>query len=406
MTPALLCLVLAQAPGVGPSGSLSLNAQTPITPGGASAGAFGSYLTTEETPEVFLSFGYNVNPLLTVTGVDGGAAVSSSPPFVVLAADGGVAILESRRSVRYAPGQGVSMRFTALWDTCRNGSQQVVGMGTSQDGYFFGCCPACAADGGASFGVLRRSNGTDNWTPQALWNGNKRLDLVRTRGTPYQIQYQWLGYGQQTFLIENPTTGGFEVAHAIRYANTSTETSILRPTLPLRAEARGNATLKVPSMSLLRQGPRPTGQSVRRNLGGTKAAASASRVPLFSIRNDSTYAGVPNRVQLAPDFISLANGGSVAQTVSVYLVLNPTLTNASYSSVDTASSPASTSTAQTATSGGRDLFRVVVEGGGTTQVDLRPYVLEMVPGDVLSVETQSVSGTPNVTASVSWVEEF
>jgi hypothetical protein len=88
------------------------------------------------------------------------------------------------------------------------------------------------------------------------------------------------------------------------------------------------------------------------------------------------------------------------------LVLSPTLTGASYSAVDASSSPTSVSTAQTVTSGGRDLFRVVVEGGGTTHVDLRPYALEMVPGDVLSVEVQSVSGTPNVTAAVSWLEEF
>ena len=58
----------------------------------------------------------------------------------------------SREFVKYNPGQGALCRFTAVYTTGVANSTQYVGLGDTDDGYFFGY-------NGATFGILRRQGG-------------------------------------------------------------------------------------------------------------------------------------------------------------------------------------------------------------------------------------------------------
>lgn len=60
--------------------------------------------------------------------------------------------IQSRLPVRYIPGKGVAARFTAVFDTPAAGNIQTIGIGTAQEGFFFGY-------NGTSFGVLHRLGG-------------------------------------------------------------------------------------------------------------------------------------------------------------------------------------------------------------------------------------------------------
>ncbi len=46
--------------------------------------------------------------------------------------------------------------------------------------------------------------------------------LSPTKGNVYKMQYQYLGFGQLRFFIEDQQTGGFILVHTIDYANRNT----------------------------------------------------------------------------------------------------------------------------------------------------------------------------------------
>ena len=409
----LLPLLLAVAPVVTPvtsltrpDGGTALSARIEgsvfTLPQPAAMGAFGSQLVSEERIEVSLAFSYNINTELVNFVSDGGIS-RYVRPFVELSGDAGSIYLESNATLCYLPGQGVNVRLTVCYSPCASMHNQEVGAGTEQDGLFFGCCRSCGLDGGASFGALRRNNGADEWTPQASWNVNPRPDLDPTKGSPYAIDYQW-GFGQIRFHVENPASGLFEPVHIVRYANTSATTSLTNPSLPLRAAVTHGAVLRVPSMSLIRQGRNNTA-GVRRSLTATRNSATGS-VSLVAGRNEAQYAGARNFVRISPDFISCTNAGSSGQDVTVEIREHAVATGGAWVAVDTSTSVSSINAASTASTGGRSVFSIQLDGASNVTVDLRPYIIRIHPGDTFVIKTTSRAGMPSVACSFSWVEEF
>lgn len=65
---------------------------------------------------------------------------------------GSSASIQSRKRLRYRPGQGVVARYTALFTTGVENAVQVAGVGTSEAGYYFGY-------NGTSFGILWTTGG-------------------------------------------------------------------------------------------------------------------------------------------------------------------------------------------------------------------------------------------------------
>lgn len=374
-----------------------------MLPAPASMGAFGSQLVSEENVEVSLAFPYNVNSEIVSFRSDGGT-FRSVRPFVELNGDAGAIVMESHDILRYLPGQGVNVRFTAVYSPCVAGQTQEVGAGTDSDMLGFGCCPSCGLDGGASFAALRRSGGVDNWTPQASWNVDRRASHNPTLGSPYAVDYQWLGFGQIRWHVENPATGLFEVVHALRYANTSASTSLLNPNLPLRAMATQGASLRVPSMSLLRQGPNNRA-GVRQSTSNRRDAATTP-VLLLAVRGNATFAGSENQTRWLPDLLSWNHAGTAGQDVVLRLVVDTKPTGGAWVDTATATSVTAVNSAATATVGGRVVASFQLEGGTANTVDLRPLNIRIRPNSVLGITAQSASGTPAVGVSLSWVEEF
>ncbi len=117
--------------------------------------AFGEALVAQPTPVVQLQFPYNINTDLiepqenssgTITQADGMAVVQSGA-----AANSGAHML-SKTALKYEPGQGALVRFTALFATGVANSLQLAGIGDVGDGLFFGY-------NGATFSILRREKG-------------------------------------------------------------------------------------------------------------------------------------------------------------------------------------------------------------------------------------------------------
>ena len=78
---------------------------------------------------------------------------------------------------------------------------------------------------------------TETTIAQTAWSedkmagaGSSGMTLDPTKGNVYQIQYQWLGFGQIVFSLEDQATGDIVVVHRITYTNQNTIPSIANPT--------------------------------------------------------------------------------------------------------------------------------------------------------------------------------
>ncbi len=128
---------------VTPDGHLEVALHAPLLPFGA--------LHTESLTTIFQHdavYGINTNnQYLTQIGTGTVTATDSNIVLSTGATINSLAKIESRKRLRYRPGQGVVGRFTALFATPVADSYQLVGLGHAEDGFYFGYK-------GIDFGIL------------------------------------------------------------------------------------------------------------------------------------------------------------------------------------------------------------------------------------------------------------
>ena len=373
--------------------------------------AFNEVLVAELTPKVQIDFNYTINSRIASTTVDGSGATSTSNSKAVLQTTANAnssATLESKRVVKYDPGQGALARFTAVFTTGVANSNQEAGIGDDTDGFFFGY-------NGASFGIMSRQNGADTWVASSSWNGDpadgtQTLPAIDpTKGNVYQIRYQWLGFGAITFWIENPINGKFILVHTIQYANANTDPSIFNPTLPLRlhvANTSNTSDIQLQSSSMagfvegkeVKLGPKNATSTAKASVGTTETN-------ILTIRNKATFQSKKNRVEVELDFIGAAVDGT--KPAIVYITKNATLGGSpSYSDIDTSTSVVEADNAGTTVTGGQRLFIFAVSKADSIDLPLGDLSIDLEPNDTLTVSVEAISGTTDVGASLSWIERF
>lgn len=377
--------------------------QNPLT-------AFGELDVAEPSARIQLQFPYNVNLAEVSTTVTGSGAVSHSQPFAVVsttATTSSSAKVASKNNIHYRTGQGGNIFFTAIFTTGVADSTQVVGLGDSVDGLFFGY-------NGATFGINRRYNSGDNWIAQADWNvdpmtgsGPSGQTLVPTNGNVYRIQYQWLGFGMIKFYIENTNTGLFQLVHEIKYANTSAATTLLNPSLPLMFEAANTAnntdiSIKVPSMAAFVEG-----KLVNTGLVFSKGVSLSvsTKAAIWTLKCNTTFNSITNKKYIQPLMISLAPTGNIILTYE--LILNATLGGSpSYTDISATTSVSSFDIAGTTVSGGRSLGVFYVNGNNNITIDLSELNLSLNPDDTLTIAGTSSGVASTAAAALTWVEQF
>lgn len=259
----------------------------------------------------------------------------------------GSATIQTRRGLKYRPGQGSLMRATALFDDPDTGNAQFLGLGTAESGYFIGYF-------GTNFGILHSETGqreirkltittgagtenvtvtldgdsvvvpvvgaakttqtayqlakadysqvgkggwlasavsssvyfiaarsnntstgsysvagssivgafsqikagenqTNTFIPSASFNvdtlnglGPSRMVINPQKGNVYQIEYQYLGFGNAFFSVEDPETGKFTPVHIIKNANNRTTPVLKNPNASVLATSAniGGSTSK------------------------------------------------------------------------------------------------------------------------------------------------------------------
>lgn len=387
-------------------GHLKINIQDPLT-------AFGDMRVAELTPQVQLTFPYNINADLVNTTLVSGGTVTQADSMAVLQTStntAGAATLASRRVNKYRAGLGSLARFTGLFTTGVASSQQRVGVGDNNDGFYFGY-------DGADFGILVIKDGTETWTPQTSWNVDvmdgqngannpSNMLLDPTKINVFQIQYQWLGAGQITFYIEDPADGTYDPVHRIAYANGFTTPSLYNPNLPLSAKVinSGNATnltLKSASMSGFCEG-KVKQLGVVNSL--VETSTHSTETAFFHLRNKGTYVTLPNRIIALLKALSVGNDANTLSTFKIYS--NATLAGvASWTDVNGDDSIMEYDTVQTYTSGGKLLFSGVVGKDSGSFFPLEDLNIIVQPNDIITVTSASV-GSGAQAADLVWFEDF
>lgn len=389
--------------------------------------AFGELAIAEVTGQIQVEFPSNLSPELMNVTVSSTGTVISSPPFAVLSTGSsptGSSLFQTIDRLHYKNGEGSQILFTTVFSGGVANSQQYIGFGDSLNGFFFGW-------NGSTFGVLYRSSvygasvtsitTVDTWIYQASWNGDpfdgtgsSGITLDPTLGNVYKIQMQWLGFGTIKFFIEGQNTGTFILAHQILYPNSSVNTSLSNPNLPLSAVIQNtgntsNLNMKVPCLAAFTEGIIYQ-NNIRYSAAGTNNGFASDNLVL-SIQNLYTFNGIVNQKAVLPDFISLWSNGN-ANPVIYRIRLNPTLSTSSYIQVSTGTSVVQyySPGAQVVTMGRQPRTRTIVymAEGTTGQVNLSlvPFNIVLNPGDVLTVSSSSVASFSNAFCSLSWTEQF
>jgi hypothetical protein len=386
--------------------------------------AFGTLESSDLTPVVQMDFVYGINTQTGASTVANGGTVGTNASRLLVQSNTsatGSAIFNSRRVAKYRAGQGVTARFTAAFTTGVANSQQLVGVGTSSDGYFVGF-------NGASFGIAHRNAGGVTYVAQASWNGDtcngagaSGFTINPTFGNVWMVKYPFLGYGNITFWVLNPATSRWILAHTIRYPNTTTAVQLANPNLFFWAEsvntgATTNQLLYVGSVGIFISGPRSFIGNPKWASDNNKTGVTAE-TNLLSIRNATTYNGVTNRSLIRLNSISIAcsNAANAVATiifrigatvggVPAFTTVNGTTANNGVT-ITSGNSVASVDTAGTTASAGTYIYNINAAGNTSSFLDLAALEIFIAPGETLTVSGKSTSSA-TLGAAVNWTEDI
>lgn len=285
----------------------------------------------------------------------------------------------------------------------------------------------------------------NNWVFQENWNidrcdgtGPSGFVLNPQKGNVYQIRYAYLGFGPVKYFIKDNMTGKFILVHMIKYPNTSEETSIEAPHMPIQASITSILTinnltqpldLSIGSWGYFTEGPIEhiiPKFSVFQNL--TQDISTTTERILLMIKHPDIYNEGPSLIGVFLKQISVSYETNNAGNGYIAVRINPTYTTDKgtplWKYVEYPNTPIlyATSVNQEigisepsgVTASNLLAYRSSITGGtvissqgtaadGVTLFnDLEGYELNR--GDVLSVSIFARNST-TPTATVSWVED-
>lgn len=398
---------------------------------GSNMSAFGTLETGELTAVVQGDFVYGLNTQIWQTAVTSGtgATVDTNAGRLRIQSgtnSAGYAYILSRSPIKYRAGQGVRVRMTPIFTAGVANNIQVWGAGAVasnvlHDGYFFGY-------NGTSVGIVHYNAGTPTWYSRtADWNGDKcdgsagsSFTWNPALGTPATIVYPYLGYGDITFWLQNPTTARWVLCHTIRYANTTASTQLSNPSLYVMGYTlnSGNTTNQIMyngSVGAFISGERSFVGNPKWSQKNNKTGIT-TETNILSLKNATTYNTLANRGLIRLTEISVSSSAA-SGTATFDLIINTTLGGTpAYATINgttadngvtitSGNSVTSYDTAGTTVSGGTRIFSITVDNPNSTNVDLTGFNLFVAPSETLTIAGTS-SATSALGVSINWSEDI
>lgn len=330
---------------------------------------------------------------------------------------------QTKAYMRYQPGKSMMIFETFVFAPAQTNLRQRSGYFDTNNGYYL-------EQTGSAINLVERSFITGSVVntiiPQASWNidtlngsGPSGVTLDLTKAQIFVIDLQWLGVGRVRLGFN--MNGFVYYVHQFIHANQVSSAYITSACLPCRAEIE-NIGITSTSASLTQICAtvgseagisNELGLQFSANTGVTSiSVGTGSIVPILSIRASTTGPNsVVNRGQILPkEYTTFV---SSAGSIFYQLLLNPTLTGASFSAVNSTYSLAQADVSATALSGG-----VVLDSGYATGSTKLPITAELLrkqalvyaqlnsTQDILTLAAQSLSGTQTCYGAITWQELY
>jgi hypothetical protein len=357
--------------------------------------------------------------------VDTGSGTSTFLPnestmLMTVSGNGDSAVRQTKQVFSYQPGKSLLTLATFVMNTPTAGLRQRVGYFGAQNGVYF------EVDGTDINLVIRKYTGgtvddTAEKIPRSQWNGDKMdglggqsnisgVTLDVTKAQIFWCDVEWLGVGSVRcgFVIN----GQFIVCHIFHHANILDKVYMTTASLPVRYELSSTGaagTMRAICSTVISEGGytnRSQSRAVGTSLTGKNLITTEYR-PLVCIRLKAANIDsivVPTKFDLY----------GLQQAAFAYrVILNPTLTDANWTSAGTNSSVEYDLSA-TALSGGTVIDQGIFVGsnkGGTasvssSDVDFSNQLGRTIAGvsDIWCLAAISTTNNDDAVASVSWQE--
>jgi hypothetical protein len=229
-----------------------------------------------------------------------------------------------------------------------------------------------------------------DWTHPPSWT------LDHTKGTPFIIKIQYLGYGGITLWGENPVTAKLELLHIYGYANQHTTPSVDNPTFRI-----GWAVQNLGNTTSLTMGGASAGAFVEgkkvfdgrgRPVSSEIAGLGTTRLNLLTLRNRSVMAGRVNRVNIYPRLLVLSAAHN--KTVIFHIDIGTTFSgDLLFEYLDEVNSAIEFATTPTATLlDGREVLTLRVRGSSPTIIDMSKVLDVLFPREAVTISALTSSG--------------
>lgn len=387
--------------------------------------AFGDLRIAELSPIVQGSFEYTVDNTELNTNMTANSGTVTQADGMGIFTTGttanSYAMLQSRRPAKYRAGFGGLFRFTTKFTSPVAGTEQHGGIidelgssATFKNGLTVGY------DTSGVLNFFRFANDISDPHPRSTWldpldgTGPSGITFDPTKLNVWAIDYQYLGAGQIALLYEHPDTGILFIVAVIKYTNNNTVPSSYNPNYRATFYASNGATtnnivMTTASYAYFVEGKTDLTENYKpkQSSGSQSVSAVTTEVPVFTIRNKSTYASKTNFIDILLLYLNVSvDVGSANNLATWRLVESAGLTGASYSDINTSSSVVDIDTSATALTGGKELISGELSGrADKAQLTLRDLELLESPGATITLAVSS-SNSASFRGSLLWREEF
>lgn len=264
---------------------------------------------------------------------------------------------------------------------------------------------------------------TETFISQSSWNidpmdgsGPSRFTLDRAKGNVYSIGYQYLGFGDPVFAVEDTESGAFAYCHRIQAANNRTTPVLKNPHTfggwqVINSGSSTSVTVKGVSAGTFTEG------LVNRNIGPafaynvTKSSVSNGvATPILTIRANQVYASQACYGEI--DIFNLSVGTDTGNAASIRLLQvdvykNATLTGpVNYEYIDSVRSICSYVTGATGFSGGQPIKSFLVAANDSVVLSLKDDNFYLTSGQTMTIVAKPLTGDiATVAGSLSWFED-
>ena len=261
---------------------------------------------------------------------------------------------------------------------------------------------------------------SEEFIPQTSWSidkmdgsGESGMTLDPQKGNVYQISFQYLGFGNLHFFIENSLLGTFQEVHQMSYANNNITPSVSNPTFRINWGVDNTTndtdiTLQGASCAAFIEGDivhTEAGHSVRI----TKNIGTGVSTNILTIRNRTVFGSNVNLSQVIPQLITAFTDTSKGAVISICkgTVLNPITLGGTpnFQYHDELNSIVEIDTDGTTVTGGDQVHSLIA--GQSAEVDLRDFDELLLSGETLTIAAIIISGSAaDVTVTNNWGEDL